>query len=94
MGKDDNNNLVMKGLFIGDDYECFEQAADLSLKVNFSMLDEPLEKVVVYLDPSEFKTIASAELLESGQNWAPLALTDGKLLLRDQSQLMCVKVSE
>jgi len=28
------------------------------------------------------------------QNWAPLALVDGKLLIRDQGQLMCVKVSQ
>jgi hypothetical protein len=35
-------------------------------------------------DPSGFKPLASAELLESGQNWAPLALVAGKLLLWDQ----------
>lgn len=56
IGKDENNNLVIKGLFIGDDYECFKLAADLSLKVNFIMLDKPLKKVVVYLDPMEFKS--------------------------------------
>ena len=28
------------------------------------------------------------------QNWAPLALADGKLLIRDQSQLKCVKVAQ
>ncbi|GAI68496.1 unnamed protein product, partial [marine sediment metagenome] len=28
------------------------------------------------------------------QNWAPLALADGKLLIRDQTRLMCVKVAE
>jgi hypothetical protein len=28
------------------------------------------------------------------QNWAPLALADGKLLIRDQSRLMCVKVAQ
>lgn len=28
----------------------------------------------------------------STQNWAPLALADGKLLIRDQSRLLCVKV--
>ena len=56
IGKDENNQLVIKGLFIGDDYECFKLAADLSLKVNFIMLDEPLKKVVVYLDPLEFKS--------------------------------------
>ena len=44
---------------------------------------------------SGFKPLASAELLGSGnQNWAPLALSDGKLLIRDQSQMKCVKVSE
>ena len=56
IGKDENNNLVLRGLFIGDDYECFKLAADLSLKVNFTMLDKPLKKIVVYLDPEEFKT--------------------------------------
>jgi outer membrane protein assembly factor BamB len=28
------------------------------------------------------------------QNWAPLALADGKLLIRDQSRLLCVKVAK
>ena len=48
--------LAMRGLFVGDDEECFERAADLSLEVNFQMLPEPLDNVVVYLDPSEFKS--------------------------------------
>lgn len=56
IGKDDDGNLVIRGLYIGDDLECFNLAADLSLKVNFQMLDAPLKKVVVYLDPSEFKS--------------------------------------
>ncbi|MDD5459480.1 MAG: lactate racemase domain-containing protein [Phycisphaerae bacterium] len=47
---------VTRGLFIGDDNECFAKAAELSLKVNFKMLDNPLKKVVVYLDPHEFKS--------------------------------------
>jgi outer membrane protein assembly factor BamB len=45
-------------------------------------------------DPSGFKPLASAELLEPGQNWAPLALADGKLLIRDQKHLKCVAVAE
>ncbi len=48
--------LATRGLFVGDDIECFHLAADLSLKVNFEMLDEPLRKVVVYLEPEEFKS--------------------------------------
>jgi outer membrane protein assembly factor BamB len=52
-------------------------------------------------DPTAFKAISSAELLKGDagnqrfptQNWAPLALADGKLLIRDQNRLMCVKVN-
>ena len=46
--------LVTRGLFIGDDVECFQLAADLSLRVNFEMLEQPIRKAVVYLDPHEF----------------------------------------
>jgi outer membrane protein assembly factor BamB len=60
-------------------------------------------------DPSEYKPLASSEVLGEGgtkaegiaarvggstQNWAPIALADGKLLIRDQSGLMCVKVTQ
>ena len=60
-------------------------------------------------DPSGFKPLASSALLgEAGtdsegiagrvggktQNWAPIALADGKLLIRDQSRMMCVKVAQ
>jgi nickel-dependent lactate racemase len=56
IGRDDTGKLVVRGLFIGDDEEVFRLAADLSVKVNFSILEKPLNKVVVYLDPSEFKS--------------------------------------
>jgi len=56
VGRGDDGKLKVRGLFIGDDTECFNLASALSLKVNFQMLDEPLKKVVVYLDPSEFKS--------------------------------------
>jgi outer membrane protein assembly factor BamB len=60
-------------------------------------------------DPSAFKPLATAELLKEGgtnntgialqvggatTNWAALALSDDKLLIRDQSQLKCVKVAQ
>jgi outer membrane protein assembly factor BamB len=60
--------------------------------------------------PTGFKPLASAEVLKgagntanapatsspgsSSQNWAPLALADGRLLIRDQSRLMCVRVAK
>ena len=55
-------------------------------------------------DPSKFKPIATADLLTiatgladqryGNQNWAPIALADGKLLIRDQNRLMCIKVAQ
>src|SRR5277367_4786075 len=45
---------VVRGLFVGDDAECFHAAADLSFQVNFSLMPEPIRKAVVYLDPHEF----------------------------------------
>jgi len=54
VGRRADGGLAVRGLFIGDDLECFERAAALSLKVNFEMLDQPIKKAVVYLDPEEF----------------------------------------
>jgi hypothetical protein len=45
-------------------------------------------------DPTAFKPLASATLLEPGENWAPIALLDGKLLIRDQKQMKCVQVGQ
>ena len=44
------------GLFVGDDLEVFDRASKLSLDVNFVMVEKPLKKVVVWLDPKEFKS--------------------------------------
>lgn len=56
VGRAPSGRLETRGLYIGDDIDCFNLAADLSLKVNFEMLDQPLDRVVVYLDPGEFKS--------------------------------------
>jgi nickel-dependent lactate racemase len=54
VGRRADGGLAVRGLFIGDDAECFYQAAELSLKVNFEIVNEPIRKAVVYLDPNEF----------------------------------------
>lgn len=57
VGLDKSDGKVKcRGLYIGDDFEVFDKAAKLALEVNFEMLDRPLKKVVVYLDPTEFKS--------------------------------------
>jgi nickel-dependent lactate racemase len=56
VGRASDGKLVIRGLYIGDDEECFKHAAELSLAVNFTMLEKPIEKAIVYLDPDEFKS--------------------------------------
>lgn len=45
---------VMRGLFVGDDPECFWRACDLAFAVNVTVVPEPFQKCVVYLDPEKF----------------------------------------
>ena len=54
IGPRPDGSLAVRGLFVGNDVECFERAAHLSVQVNFTILDESPKKVVVYLDPEEF----------------------------------------
>ncbi|MCL2245419.1 MAG: D-mannonate epimerase, partial [Treponema sp.] len=49
-------SLAVRGLFTGFGRECFEKAASLAQKVNVDIMDEPIAKAVVYLDPEEFRT--------------------------------------
>jgi len=51
---DKDGDPVVRGLFIGDDNECFKIAAALSLKVNLELLERPIQKAVVYLNDAEF----------------------------------------
>ena len=58
-------------------------------------------------DPTAFKPISKAAVLKEGeastegmmalggstQNWAPMALAGGKLLIRDQNRMLCLKVT-
>ncbi len=50
------SGMIMRGLYVGDDMETFTLGSRLSQKVNLDLLDQPLKKVVVYLDPHEFKS--------------------------------------
>ena len=45
---DETGKLVTRGLFVGDDYSVFTKAAELSLKVNFTMLDEPIKEYLAW----------------------------------------------
>ena len=56
VGLNQDGKLQTYGLFIGDDFEVFDKAAKLSLEVNFEMVEKPIKKAVVWLDPAEFKS--------------------------------------
>ena len=56
VGLNQDGKLQTYGLFIGDDFEVFDKAAKLSLEVNFEMVEKPIKKAVVWLDPTEFKS--------------------------------------
>ncbi|MDE3185978.1 MAG: DUF2088 domain-containing protein [Acidobacteriota bacterium] len=78
VGRKADGELAVRGLFIGDDVECFHRAAELSLKVNFEIVDEPIRKAVVYLDPREFH---STWLGNKAVYRTRMALADGAELI-------------
>ncbi len=49
-------NAKIKGLYAGRDRSLFEKAVKLSQKANFDLMDKPLDKVVVFLDPEHYKS--------------------------------------
>ncbi|MBN2217873.1 MAG: DUF2088 domain-containing protein, partial [Pirellulales bacterium] len=54
IGSREDGSLALRGLYVGDDHDCFQQAARLSVEVNFTVLDEAPRKIVAWLDPEEF----------------------------------------
>ena len=74
----DTGKMDLKGLFIGDDAECFRKACALSMEVNFIMVDHPIKKCIVYLDPEEFK---STWLGNKSVYRTRMALADGAELI-------------
>jgi len=49
-------NNQLSGLFIGRDRKIFEEAVKLSQEKNITFVEKPLKKVIVYLEPEEFKS--------------------------------------
>ena len=56
VSRNEDGQLSVKGLFIGDDDECFQRASQLSLKVNVFLLDSEIEKAIVYVNSDEAKS--------------------------------------
>jgi outer membrane protein assembly factor BamB len=43
-------------------------------------------------DPKKYTEVASAALLDGKEIWAPIALSGGKMVIRDQTKMLCVDV--
>lgn len=56
VGVNEEGKQQTYGLFVGDDFTVFDVAARLSLEVNFQMVEKSLKKILVWLDPAEFKS--------------------------------------
>lgn len=68
-------------------------------KGGFILVDDMIinndgEGTFYLIDPSPegFKVLSKAEILDSKEAWAPLALSDGLLVVRDQKRMKCVVV--
>lgn len=78
VGRADDGGLAVRGLFIGDDVECFHRAAELSVRVNFELVEKQIRKAVVFLDPREFH---STWLGNKAVYRTRMALADGAELI-------------
>lgn len=91
---------------VQDGFMCMDLAGNIKWKTGkkplfdkggFILVDDMIissdgEKTLYLIEPTptEFKVLAQAELLDTKQSWAPLALSDGKLVIRDQKQMKCI----
>jgi nickel-dependent lactate racemase len=51
-----NDKLALQGVYCGNQDETYEAACELSQQLNLNILDKPIKKAIVYLEPAEFKT--------------------------------------
>ncbi|MDU0355379.1 lactate racemase domain-containing protein [Paraglaciecola aquimarina] len=50
------DKLALQGVYCGNQVETYEAACELSQQLNLNLLDKPIKKAIVYLEPAEFKT--------------------------------------
>jgi nickel-dependent lactate racemase len=55
-GVGNDEQIVTRGIYAGNDAECYLQGAALCQEVNIKLLHKEYKKVIVYLNPEEFKS--------------------------------------
>jgi len=58
----------------------------------FAMDDPKGELVLIKPSPDGYRELGRGKYLERPKIWAPLVLSDGKILMRDQKKMVCVDV--
>jgi nickel-dependent lactate racemase len=51
-----NDKLALQGVYCGNQDETYEQACQLSQQLNLNLLEKPIKKAIVFLEPAEFQT--------------------------------------
>lgn len=75
---DETGEKVMRGFYIGNDIEAYNQACSLSQQVNITLLEKSPSRVVVFLDEDEF---SSTWLGNKGIYRIRMAIADGGELI-------------
>ena len=60
----------------------------------FYVLAETGKLSLIQADTTEFKLLSQAKVFDANEAWGPMALVDGRLLLRDYTTLICLQVGE
>lgn len=48
---------------------------------------------LIEANTEQYKELDHAQILEGNDVWAPMALSDGKLVLRDMTKMVCIEVA-
>ncbi|WP_440877068.1 lactate racemase domain-containing protein [Thalassotalea sp. PLHSN55] len=51
-----SGKLALQGVYCGNQDDTYEAACELSQQLNLNLLEKPIKKAIVYLEPAEFKT--------------------------------------
>jgi nickel-dependent lactate racemase len=78
IAKNRSEKFVTTGFYVGDDFDTYLLAAKRSKAQNITILDEPVKKIVAYMDAEEFR---SAWLANKAIYRTRMAIADGGELL-------------
>lgn len=56
IGSDESGQSCVRGLYIGDGFDCYRKAAALSRRINIISVPRPFPRAVVYLPPREYRS--------------------------------------